>query len=77
MGKLALRERTAMPDIVKVGSKGEIVLPRRMRAELGLQEGHELLVTLDDEAIVLRRKARRFGEYLETLGRVPFGRTRA
>ncbi len=65
-----------MPDIVKIGSKGEVVLPRRIRVELGLHEGHELLVTLDDEAIVLKRKARRFGEYLETLGRTSVGRTR-
>ncbi len=65
-----------MPEIVKIGSKGEVVLPRRIRIELGLHEDHELLVTLDDEAIVLRRKARRFGEYLERLGRTSIGRTR-
>ncbi len=64
-----------MADIVKVGRRGELVLPRRVRAEFGLQEGDELVLSFDEDAIVLRRKARRFAEYLETLGRAP-GRDR-
>ena len=58
-----------MADIVKLGRRGEFILPRHVRAALGLREGDELLVSLDEEAIVLKRKARRFGQYLETLRR--------
>ncbi len=58
-----------MADIVKLGSRGEIVLPRKVRADLGLREGDDLTVELDGEIIVVRRKARRFAEYLEKVGR--------
>jgi len=58
-----------MSDIVKLGARGEIVLPRKMRADLGLNEGDSLTVDVEGEAIVVRRKARRFGEYLEKVGR--------
>ncbi|HXQ24098.1 MAG TPA: AbrB/MazE/SpoVT family DNA-binding domain-containing protein [Candidatus Acidoferrales bacterium] len=66
-----------MADILKVGRKGEVVLPQRARAALGLREGDEVIVSVDDESIVLKRKARRFGEYLESLGRLTPGRDRA
>lgn len=65
-----------MADILKVGRKGEVVLPQRARAALGLREGDEVIVSVDDESIVLKRKARRFGEYLESLGRFTPGRDR-
>lgn len=60
-----------MADILKIGRKGEVLLPRRVRAALGLREGDELVVSVGDDAIVLKRKARRFAEYLDTLGRAP------
>jgi bifunctional DNA-binding transcriptional regulator/antitoxin component of YhaV-PrlF toxin-antitoxin module len=40
-----------------------------VRATLGLKEGDELVVSVDEEAIVLKRKARRFGQYLDRLSR--------
>jgi AbrB family looped-hinge helix DNA binding protein len=55
-------------DVVKIGRRGELTLPRRVRAAFGLQEGDELVVAVEDEQLVLRRKARRFGEYLGSLG---------
>lgn len=57
----------AMADLVKLGRKGELILPRRVRAALDLKEGDELEVSLQDESIVLQRKARRFSAYLERL----------
>ena len=65
-----------MADILKIGRSGRVILPRRVRALLGLQEGDELVLTVDDESIVLKRKARRFAEYLDTLDRAPLGRPR-
>jgi AbrB family looped-hinge helix DNA binding protein len=58
-----------MADVVKLGSKGEISLPKQVRTTLGLKEGDQLLVEVEGEAIVLKRKARRFGAYLDSLGR--------
>lgn len=58
-----------MADLVKVGPRGQVTLPRKMLADLGVKEGDTLLVDIEDEAIVLRRKARRFAEYLEKFGR--------
>lgn len=63
-----------MADILKVGRKGELVLPRHARTALGLHEGDELVLTVEDDAILLKRKARRFAEYLENLGRKTPGR---
>jgi AbrB family looped-hinge helix DNA binding protein len=63
-----------MADIVKIGRHGQIVLPRRVRAAFGLQDGDQLLLTVEDESIILKRKARRFAEYLDTLSRTPTGR---
>lgn len=56
-----------MGDIVRVGRKGELTLPRRVRAAFNLKEGDELEVTVQDESIVLQRRARRFSAYLERL----------
>jgi AbrB family looped-hinge helix DNA binding protein len=63
-----------MADILKVGRKGELVLPRHARVALGLREGDELVLTVEDDSITLKRKARRFAQYLETLGRKTTGR---
>lgn len=56
-----------MADLLKIGRRGEVVLPRSVRAALDLHEGDELVLSLEEDSIVLKRKARRFAEYLETL----------
>ncbi len=53
-----------MTEVVKVGRRGEVSLSRRVRAAFSLQEGDELLLSVEDDQLVLRRKARRFHEYL-------------
>ena len=65
-----------MPDIVKIGRRGQPMLPARVRAALDLRDGDELVVSLEQEAIVLRPKACRFAQYLESLGRPPTDRDR-
>ena len=65
-----------MADIVTVGRRGELVLPQHVRAALGLQEGDQLVLAMEDESIVLKRKARRFAQYLEGLGRPPLDRAK-
>lgn len=56
-----------MADVVRLGRKGEIHLSRQTRQALELKEGDELIVSVDNDTIVLRRKATRFGSYLENL----------
>jgi AbrB family looped-hinge helix DNA binding protein len=56
-----------MADILKIGRRGEILLPRRVRAGLDLKEGDELLLAVDGDTLTLTRKAKRFSEYLEGL----------
>jgi AbrB family looped-hinge helix DNA binding protein len=58
---------TLMADIVKIGRHGDVIIPRKVRAALGIEEGDELLLSIENESIVLTRKARRFGAYLEAL----------
>jgi AbrB family looped-hinge helix DNA binding protein len=43
----------------KVSSKGQVVLPSRLRAKLGLRAGDALEVKLEGDAIVLRPRRRR------------------
>lgn len=39
----------------KVGPKGQVVLPKALRDELGIQPGDEVDVELHDDALVVRR----------------------
>lgn len=54
-------------EVVKLGKRGELVLPRRLRGSLGLREGDELVATVEDKRIVLERRARGFSAYLDVL----------
>jgi AbrB family looped-hinge helix DNA binding protein len=54
-------------DVVQIGRRGEIVLPRRIRQGLGLQEGDHLVVTVEDRRLVFERRARKLGAYLDVL----------
>ncbi len=42
-------------DIIKVSSKGQIVIPREIRKKLGVKGGEKLLVLTCDGDIVLRK----------------------
>jgi AbrB family looped-hinge helix DNA binding protein len=55
-------------EIVRVGKRGEIVLPRRIRNTLKLQEGEELVLSVADQRLVLERRARNFATYLDVMG---------
>lgn len=41
-------------DVVRISSKGQIVIPARIRKELGLSEGDELIIDRKGDVIVLR-----------------------
>lgn len=42
----------------RLSTKGQIVVPQAIRAQLGLVPGSELEVTTDGEAVILRRASR-------------------
>jgi len=52
-------------DVIKVSSKGQIVIPREIRKKLGMKGGEKLLVLTCDGDIVLRKAKR---ESLDDLG---------
>lgn len=57
----------ALIDRVKLGKRGELVLPRRVRSALGLREGDDLLVTVDDRRLIVERRGRALGTYLDAM----------
>ena len=59
---------TPIIEVLKVGKHGELVLSRRLRNRLGLREGDELVLSVDDKRIILERRSRGFGAYLDVLG---------
>jgi AbrB family looped-hinge helix DNA binding protein len=46
-----------MPDttLVKVSSKGLITLPKKIRSDLGINEGDYLTITSDQDRIIFRK----------------------
>jgi antitoxin PrlF len=42
-------------DVIKVSSKGQIVIPREIRKKIGVKGGEKLLVLTRDGDIVLRK----------------------
>ena len=44
-----------MMSIVKVSSKGQVVIPKELRTKLGLKAGDYLLVELEGDEVKLRK----------------------
>ena len=65
--------RKPLIDVVKVGKRGEVILPRRFRNSLDLQEGDELVLSVEDRRMVLERRARHFSAYLDVMANAPRG----
>ena len=55
-------------EIVRIGKRGEIVLPRRIRNALQLHEGEELVLSIAEQRVVLERRSRNFATYLDVMG---------
>ena len=55
-------------EIVRVGKRGEIMLPRRVRTTMKLQEGDELVLSIVEQRMMLERRTRNFATYLEVIG---------
>jgi len=51
----------------KVSGKYQIVIPKGVREALGLRPGDRLLISVDDDKAVLRRRPRSYAEHLRGL----------
>jgi len=43
-----------MPDLVTLGEKGQIVIPKRVREDFRLKKGTKLLLKEEEERIILK-----------------------
>jgi AbrB family looped-hinge helix DNA binding protein len=55
-------------EVVRIGKRGEITLPRRIRAAMKLQEGDELILSIVEQRLVAERRTRNFAAYLDVIG---------
>jgi len=46
-----------MEEEMKVGPKGQVVIPRAMRKALKIEPGSKVLLTLDDDKVILKKSA--------------------
>lgn len=53
--KICIPMTEQIEDIIKVSSKGQIVIPREIRKKLGVKGGEKLLVLTCDGDILLRK----------------------
>jgi len=44
-----------MVSVTKMSTKGQIVIPKRLREKLGLQPGDPLAMAVDGERLILRK----------------------
>jgi len=56
-----------LTQTAKVSSKYQIVIPKRVRQELGLQPGDRLLIRLEDGKVVMRLRPRSYAQHLRGL----------
>ena len=43
-----------MPEVVTVGEKGQIVIPKKIRKELNIEKGTKLIVSEDKDKITIK-----------------------
>lgn len=54
-----------MKSRMKVGEKGQVVIPKELRAQAGMKEGAEVTVELKDGEVVIRRARPPASSYVE------------
>jgi AbrB family looped-hinge helix DNA binding protein len=58
-----------MSVTIKVGRKSQIVIPKSLREAIGISEGDEILMDLEDDTIVIRSKPASYTKKLKGLHR--------
>lgn len=56
------------PAIVKLSRKGQMVLPKAAREQLGLQPGDLVIITLKEGVLQIAPRPRKYAEYIRGLG---------
>jgi len=62
-----------MNNIVKVGKRYQIVIPKKVREQLGVNIEDELIVGVRDARIIMQPRPRRYSEYMQGLGKEVWG----
>jgi AbrB family looped-hinge helix DNA binding protein len=58
-----------MSNIVKVGKRYQIVIPKKIREQLGVNIEDELIVGIRGGWIIMQPRPRRYSEYMQGLGK--------
>ena len=58
-----------MSNVVKVGKRYQIVIPKKIREQLGVNIEDELIVGVRDGWIIMQPRPRRYSEYMQGLGK--------
>ena len=58
-----------MMAMVKLSSKHQVVIPKKVRKELGLHAGDQLVVEVEGEKVVLHPRPKNYTNYMLGLGR--------
>ncbi|HHN66018.1 MAG TPA: AbrB/MazE/SpoVT family DNA-binding domain-containing protein [Nitrospirae bacterium] len=54
---------------VKIGKKSQIVIPKKLREAIGISEGDEIIIDLEDDRIVIKPKPDSYTKKLKGLHR--------
>ena len=54
--------------MVKVSEKGQVTIPKEYRKKFGLKPGDEVEFSIEDDSLVVSKKATEFGDYAGYLG---------
>jgi len=58
-----------MIPIVKLSSRHQVVIPKKVRKELGLHAGDQLVVEIEGEKVVLHPRPKNYTDYMLGLGK--------
>ncbi|MEA3442766.1 MAG: AbrB/MazE/SpoVT family DNA-binding domain-containing protein [Chloroflexota bacterium] len=58
-----------MSNVVKVGKRYQIVIPKKIREQLGVRVEDKLIASIRDGWIVMQPRPQRYSEYMQGLGK--------
>ncbi|MCD6599101.1 MAG: AbrB/MazE/SpoVT family DNA-binding domain-containing protein [Dehalococcoidia bacterium] len=58
-----------MKNVVKVGKRYQVVIPKEAREQLGINVEDKLIVSVRNAQIIMQPKPQRYSEYMQGLGK--------
>ena len=58
-----------MSQVMKVGSKCQVVIPKKIRDQLHIKPNDELIVSTRHGQIIMQPKTKKYSEYMRGLGK--------